>query len=51
MERLTFEEVAEAARVQGIASLSRVAVGILEPDGKFSFIRDEGSFDRDSAGG
>ncbi len=39
IERLTEEEVREAAREQGIASVDRIAVGVLEPDGKFSFIR------------
>ena len=39
IERLTEEEVREAAREQGIASIDRIAVGVLEPDGRFSFIR------------
>jgi uncharacterized membrane protein YcaP (DUF421 family) len=39
-ERLTVEEVMGAARDQGIDDLRRVRVGILEPDGKFSFIVD-----------
>jgi uncharacterized membrane protein YcaP (DUF421 family) len=38
-ERLTVDEVKEAAREQGIADLAQVALGILESDGKFSFIR------------
>jgi uncharacterized membrane protein YcaP (DUF421 family) len=38
---LTFDDVAGAARDQGIADLRRVRVGILEPKGKFSFILDE----------
>ncbi|MEA2686426.1 MAG: hypothetical protein QOE93_1621 [Actinomycetota bacterium] len=45
LERLTLAELCEAARSQGIADLADVRVGILEPDGKFSFIRvdDDGS--------
>jgi uncharacterized membrane protein YcaP (DUF421 family) len=39
IERLTEGEVSEAAREQGIGDLSGVAVGILESDGKFSFIK------------
>jgi uncharacterized membrane protein YcaP (DUF421 family) len=39
LERLTLGELCEAARDQGIADLAEVRVGILEPDGKFSFIR------------
>jgi uncharacterized membrane protein YcaP (DUF421 family) len=41
-ERLTLDEVKGAARDQGIDDLRRVRVGILEPEGKFSFIVDEG---------
>jgi uncharacterized membrane protein YcaP (DUF421 family) len=39
IERLTEDEVREAAREQGIGDLRGVSVGILEADGKFSFIR------------
>ena len=39
LERLTLEEVRGAAREQGIADLSDVKIGVLEPDGKFSFVR------------
>lgn len=39
LERLTVEEVAESARHQGIGDLAEVRVGILEPDGRFSFIK------------
>ncbi len=42
VERLTEEEVKSAAREQGIGDLSEIAVGVLEPDGKFSFIRTTG---------
>jgi uncharacterized membrane protein YcaP (DUF421 family) len=38
VERLTEDEVREAARQQGIADLRDVLVGILETDGKFSFV-------------
>jgi uncharacterized membrane protein YcaP (DUF421 family) len=39
IERLTVEEVKEEARNQGITDLAEVEVGILEPDGNFSFLR------------
>jgi uncharacterized membrane protein YcaP (DUF421 family) len=39
IERLTLEEVKDAAREQGIDDLADVKVGVLESDGKFSFIR------------
>ena len=42
IERLTEEELKEAAREQGIGDLRDVAVGILETDGKFSFIKNDG---------
>lgn len=41
LERLSADEVREAARSKGIARLSEVAVGILEADGQFSFLRQE----------
>ena len=37
-ERITEDELREAARRNGIADLAGVQYGILEPDGKFSFI-------------
>ena len=40
-ERLTLDEIAGAARDQGIDELRRIRVGILEPEGKFSFIVDD----------
>lgn len=40
-ERLTLDDVLEAAREQGIADLAQVRVGILESDGKFSFLRED----------
>lgn len=42
VERLNVDEVCEAARNQGIADLAEVRVGVLEPDGKFSFITNGG---------
>ena len=39
IERLTEEEVAGAAREQGIDDLADVRLGVLEADGSFSFIR------------
>lgn len=37
-ERLTLEDLHQAARENGIRDLGSVEVGVLEPDGKFSFI-------------
>jgi uncharacterized membrane protein YcaP (DUF421 family) len=42
LERLSMDELLESARHQGIADLSEVRIGILEPDGRFSFIKDGG---------
>lgn len=42
-ERLSHDEVLEEARLQGIDDLGSVKVGVLEADGKFSFIRAEGN--------
>ena len=42
LERLTLDELIESARHQGIADLSEVRVAILEPDGRFSFIKYDG---------
>ena len=39
IERLTVDEISEAARSEGIGRLTDIAVGVLEPDGKFSFVR------------
>lgn len=41
IERLNRGEVLEAARSQGIADLSTVTLGVLEPDGRFSFLKAE----------
>jgi uncharacterized membrane protein YcaP (DUF421 family) len=38
-ERITLEEIKDAARGQGIADLHEVRLGILEPGGTFSFLR------------
>jgi len=45
IERLTEDEVVSAAREQGIGDIADVRFGVLEPDGKFSFVR----FDREPA--
>jgi len=39
IERLTLDEVCEAARNQGVGDLAEVDIGVLEPDGKFSFLK------------
>ncbi len=39
VERVPYDEVVEAARNQGIGDLANVRLAILEPDGKFSFLR------------
>jgi uncharacterized membrane protein YcaP (DUF421 family) len=39
LERLGFEELLESAREQGIDDLAKVRLGVLEPDGRFSFIQ------------
>jgi len=41
IERLTVDDVLDAARQQGIADLAEVRVGVLESDGKFSFLRED----------
>lgn len=40
VERLSREEVLEAARNQGIGDLAGVRLGVLEPDGRFSFVKE-----------
>jgi uncharacterized membrane protein YcaP (DUF421 family) len=42
LERLSIDEVIEGAREQGIDDLGKVKMAVLEPDGKFSFIRRDG---------
>ncbi len=39
LERLTLDDLHDAAREQGIPDLGQVAVGVLESDGKFSFVK------------
>ena len=46
IERLTLDEIREAARNQGITDLSEVDIGVLEPDGKFSFLKTSGDSDQ-----
>ena len=41
IERLTVDDVLDAARQQGIGDLAQVRVGVLESDGKFSFLRED----------
>lgn len=41
VERLKRDEVLEAARSQGIQDLAVVRLGVLEPDGRFSFLKDD----------
>ena len=42
IERVSIDELMEGARQQGIKDLAEVEVGILEPDGRFSFLRHNG---------
>ena len=49
IERLTLDEIREAARNQGITDLAEVDIGVLEPDGKFSFLKAAGDDDRRGA--
>ena len=37
-ERVTLDELKEAARLEGYRDLSQIEVGVLESDGRFSFI-------------
>ena len=43
MERLTLDDVRDAARQQGIADLAQVRFGVLETDGTFSYVREDGA--------
>jgi uncharacterized membrane protein YcaP (DUF421 family) len=45
LERLPYDELLESARRAGISDLSHVRLGVLEPDGLFSFIRADGDGD------
>ena len=42
LERLAIDDVVEGAREQGIDDLRKVRMGVLEPDGRFSFIQYDG---------
>lgn len=42
VERMPLDEVLEAARQQGIDTLAKVKLAVLEPSGRISFIKDEG---------
>ncbi|HEX2119746.1 MAG TPA: YetF domain-containing protein [Acidimicrobiales bacterium] len=42
IERLTLDEVREEARNQGITDLADIDLAVLEPDGKFSFMKMSG---------
>jgi uncharacterized membrane protein YcaP (DUF421 family) len=43
LERLSLDEVKEAARQDGITDLASVEIGVLEADGKFSFLQGDSS--------
>jgi uncharacterized membrane protein YcaP (DUF421 family) len=42
IERLTLDDLKEEARDQGLSDLGQIRLGVMEPDGKFSFITREG---------
>ena len=42
IERVSIDELKEGARNQGIEDLGQIRLGVLEPDGKFSFIQQDG---------
>lgn len=50
-ERLSHDEVLEEARLQGIEHLRSVKFGVLEADGKFSFIRVDGDSEQGAVDG
>jgi len=45
VERITLDELGEAARNHGIGDLAEVDLAVLEPDGKFSFLAEVGQDD------
>jgi uncharacterized membrane protein YcaP (DUF421 family) len=49
-QRLTLEEIEEAAREQGIEDLRDVKIAVLEPDGKLNFITSEAEHPRPDSG-
>jgi uncharacterized membrane protein YcaP (DUF421 family) len=51
IERLTLDEVEDAARAQGIADLREVRLGVIEADGNFSFLRFEAPTEAQSRSG
>lgn len=40
-ERISLEDLKEAARLEGFGDISDIAFGVLETDGRFSFVRRE----------
>jgi uncharacterized membrane protein YcaP (DUF421 family) len=46
VERMTLDELEEEARNQGIDDLAKVKLGVLEPDGKVSFLQADGPGDQ-----
>jgi uncharacterized membrane protein YcaP (DUF421 family) len=50
-ERMTIDELKEEARNQGVDDLGKVRIGVLEPDGKLSFLVDDGPGDQQQGGG
>ena len=49
-ERITLDEIKEAARGQGIGDLGEVQLCVLEPGGTFSFIKKEDAGSDDQPG-
>ena len=49
-ERMTLDELKEEARNQGIDDLAQVRIGVLEPDGKISFLKKDGDGAGDQLG-
>jgi uncharacterized membrane protein YcaP (DUF421 family) len=49
LERLSIDDLIEGAREQGIDDLGKVKMAVLEPDGKFSFIRGDGEESPDTS--
>jgi len=46
IERITLDELCEEARNQGITDLADIEIGVVEPDGKFSFLKRSGGSDQ-----
>ena len=49
-ERMDTDDVMESARKQGIDDLAKLRVVVLEPDGKLSFIKQDGDEDQRGSG-